>query len=390
MNHDPIQSTTDQRGLSGSHLQTKNILAEANDRFGQLAENNDDVLWLIDPASGKVQYVSPSFEKVWGRPSADLYTNPGAWIDSVHPDDFKCIPHDSATHRRINRHQYRLVRPNKTECWISDTSYPVLNNRGEVCKIVRIARDISNIRFFEEQIRKLQKMKSICQFVSGTVHDFNNILSVLLMQTNLLAAMEDLLPKQHNLACEITKTVERASGLVRQLLLYSRLKSPQKQKQDLNAIISGFSPILERVVGPGIQVRYTLAEQSLSIQADSGMIEQVLMNLAVNARDAMPRGGQFTIETSRASPGELNAHHYDKSRLAPDICLSVSDTGIGIPPECLPHIFEPFFTTKDSDTDTGIGLFTVSSIVQYHHGRVNVESAIGRGTIFRLHFPSAY
>jgi len=239
----------------------------------------------------------------------------------------------------------------------------------------------------EEQFRQLQKMEGIGQLASGVAHDFNNILAVIQMQADLLVAEGGLSLTQSEFIVEMSTSIQRAAALTHQLLLFSRKEILQPRDLDLNESINEMTKMLRRTLGENMQLQFKFAMQPLFIHADPSMIDQVLMNLAVNARDAMPKGGQLIIETSIVEFDEAAASHSAQIQPGKFVCLSVSDTGCGIPPEILPKIFEPFFTTKDVGKGTGLGLATVFGIVQQHKGWINVYSEVGHGTTFRIYLP---
>jgi PAS domain S-box-containing protein len=239
----------------------------------------------------------------------------------------------------------------------------------------------------EEQFRQSQKMEGIGQLASGVAHDFNNILGIIQMQSDLLKAEGNLSPVQLEFADEIGTATQRAAALTRQLLLFSRKEKLQPRELNLNESIGDMTKMLRRILGEDIQLQFKFAMQPIFVHADAGMMDQVLMNLAINARDAMPKGGQLIIETSIAEFDETAASHSAQIRPGIFVCLSVSDTGCGIPPEIIPKIFEPFFTTKDVGKGTGLGLATVFGIVQQHQGWVNVYSEVGQGTTLRIYLP---
>ena len=239
----------------------------------------------------------------------------------------------------------------------------------------------------EEQLRQSQKMEAIGQLAGGVAHDFNNILAVIQMQAGLLRVERNLPPTQTDYASEIEKAAQRAANLTRQLLMFSRRQTLQPRNLDLNDIISHITKMLQRVLGEDIRIQIKYASQPLFINADAGMMDQILMNLTVNSRDAMPKGGQLIIETSAVEFNKLTAAQSTHARPGSFVCLSVSDTGSGIPLETLPRIFDPFFTTKDVGKGTGLGLATVFGIVQQHQGWINVHSIIGQGTTFRVYLP---
>ncbi|HEY1661770.1 MAG TPA: PAS domain S-box protein [Verrucomicrobiae bacterium] len=266
-------------------------------------------------------------------------------------------------------------------------SSPVRDREGKYYGRVWAFRDITEQRKLAEQLRQAQKMEAIGQLAGGVSHDFNNILAVIQMQADQLKFGKNLLPEHKELADEIAAAAQRAAALTRQLLLFSRKETLRQQDLDLNNSINNMAKMLRRTIGENVQMQFRFAMETLLVHADAGMIDQVLMNLAVNSRDAMPKGGKLVIETSVVEFNEQAVSQSAQTRPGSFICLAVSDTGYGIPPENLSRIFEPFFTTKGVGKGTGLGLATVFGIVQQHQGWINVYSEVGRGTTFRIYLP---
>ena len=263
-------------------------------------------------------------------------------------------------------------------------SAPVCDPAGKYYGRIWTFRDITEQRKLEAQFRQAQKMEVVGQLAGGVAHDFNNILAVIQMQAGLLRAGKK---PAKDFATEIEMAAERAANITRQLLLFSRRQAIQPRDLDLNSVISAFTKLLQLVVGEGIHLHFQFAPQPLLVHADVGMLEQVLMNLAVNSRDAMPDGGRLAIEVSAVRLDEAASRSISEGRAGSFACLSVEDTGTGIAPEILPRIFEPFFTTKDVGKGTGLGLATIFGIVQQHSGWINVDSQMGCGTTFRIFLP---
>jgi len=266
-------------------------------------------------------------------------------------------------------------------------SSPVRNKAGIHYGRIWTFRDITERKRLEEQYRQSQKMDAIGQLAGGVAHDFNNILAVIQLQADLLKAEGNLSPTQTEFADDIGIAAQRAAALTRQLLLFSRKEMFQPRDLDLNQSINNMTKMLRRILGEDIQTQFKFAMQPLFIHADAGMMDQVLMNLAVNSRDAMPKGGLLIIETSYVDFDESIRAQSVEARPGSFVCLSVSDTGCGISPENLPRIFEPFFTTKDVGKGTGLGLATIFGIIQQHEGWINVYSEVGHGTTFRIYLP---
>jgi|GEM_PF-616098 len=271
---------------------------------------------------------------------------------------------------------------------------PWRNAAGEICGCLSIVTDITDkIRAekerinLEAQLRQSQKMEAVGQLSGGIAHDFNNILTVIQGNASLLQGL-DLQPSEiRDCSNQIARASERAAGLTRQLLMFARKQQMQPVNLDLNETVSQMTKMLQRILGEDIALRSEYSPALPLINADVGMIEQIILNLAVNARDAMPNGGQLTIR-SQVEKFQPTANAENKPAEA-RVCLSVTDTGCGIAPEILARIFEPFFTTKEVGKGTGLGLATVYGIVQQHHGDIVVQSEPGKGTTFRVYFPIA-
>jgi PAS domain S-box-containing protein len=265
------------------------------------------------------------------------------------------------------------------------TSHPVV--LAEKKAWLSLAVDVTERLNLEAQLRQSQKMESVGQLAGGIAHDFNNLLTVITGHTGLLLAT-DLPPKTAEPVREIAEAAKRAADLTRQLLTFSRKNVLQPLVMDLNEVVSNVGKMLRRIMGEDIALEVTFSPSLPSIKADLGMIEQVLLNLAVNSRDAMPRGGKLRINTSSIVIDKAHLQHNPEAFTGRYVCLSFADTGCGIPPENLPRIFEPFFTTKELDRGTGLGLATVYGIVKQHQGWIEVSSQLNQGTTFQIFLPA--
>ena len=253
-----------------------------------------------------------------------------------------------------------------------------------------MVEDITARRSLEEQIRQSQKMDAFGQLAGGIAHDFNNLLTVIQGNVALLQSTPQSLESVASARQEIAAAADRAADLTRQLLTFSRRRTLKLAPLNLNEVVAQVTRMLQRLIGEHIALETRYAPGAATVQADAGMIEQVLVNLAVNARDAMPRGGRLVVQTSVQSLTEAEAKDHPRRRAGEVVRLSVSDTGTGIAPEHLPHIFEPFFTTKEVGKGTGLGLATVFGIAEQHRGWIEVDSALGVGTTFHLYLPRLY
>jgi len=253
---------------------------------------------------------------------------------------------------------------------------------------VVVLRDVTARVNLEGQLRHAQKMEAVGQLANGVAHDFNNLLTAIRCQTETILAYEQISPGTKEMLQQVIHATQRANNLTRQLLAFSRRTPMQLATVEINALIGNLSSLLKRLIAENVQLSLELQQPLPPVCADPSMIEQVIVNLAVNARDAMPRGGKLTLGTTIIHIAEENIQHHAGGRLGEFIALQVSDTGSGIAPDVLPRIFEPFFTTKEVGKGTGLGLATASGIVQQHDGWIEVESAIGRGTTFTLFLPA--
>jgi two-component system, cell cycle sensor histidine kinase and response regulator CckA len=268
------------------------------------------------------------------------------------------------------------------------TGRAVRDSAGMVELYEVMAEDVSERLALEGQLRQAQKIEAVGRLAGGIAHDFNNIMNVILGYTEILQRQTDLVPSHHEKLEEIRKAGQRAASLTQQLLAFSRKQILQPRVLLLNTVVSEMESMLRRLIGEDVQLVTVLAAGLRFVKADPGQMEQVLMNLAVNARDAMPQGGTLLVETTNLELGENDSPYRLGAKPGPYVLLSVIDTGEGMDAETLSHIFEPFFTTREQGHGTGLGLATVYGIVKQSGGYIMVESAPGKGTAFRVYLPS--
>jgi PAS domain S-box-containing protein len=267
-----------------------------------------------------------------------------------------------------------------------EISNSFIEAQGRPLLMLSLFRDITTQKRLEEQLRQSQKMEAIGQLAGGVAHDFNNILTVIHGHASLLG-MANLDKTAARSAHQIAQAAERAAGLTRQLLTFSRRQLIQPKRLDMNKIVGNMSDMLGRLLGEDVALQLNYSAAPATVEADAGMMEQVLLNLAVNARDAMPRGGRLSVRIAIVEVNEEHVQRHPEGRSGLFVCVSKTDTGTGISPENLSRIFEPFFTTKEVGKGTGLGLATVYGIVKQHQGWVEVESTVGKGTTFRIYIP---
>ena len=264
---------------------------------------------------------------------------------------------------------------------------PIRDADGRLVNFVAIKLDVTREKELEAQLRQSQKMEAVGRLAGGVAHDFNNMLTVITGYSEfLLKRLSASDPIRSELEA-IRQAGERAAGLTRQLLAFSRKQILAPQVLNVNRVVSETDKMLRRLIGEDIELVAILAPDLGNVKADPGQIEQVVMNLAVNARDAMPEGGRLTIETANVDLSEEYAREHIDASPGPHVMLAVSDTGVGMDEETRSHIFEPFFTTKEMGKGTGLGLSTVHGIVKQSDGSIDVESLPERGTTFKIFLP---
>ena len=365
-------------------------LVEQDARFRQLAGAIREVFFLVDPQVTKIYYVSPAYEEIFGQSSTTLYANPRAWGDLVHPDDrarvFGVIaPHGTMVPFDV---EFRITRPDGSDRSIRARGFPIYDEAGALYRFAGVADDITERTTLEAQVRQAGKMDAIGRLASGVAHDFNNLLTVILGFTELVTADVDIATQHGKDLGEIIKAAQRAAGLTKQLLAFSRQQVLRAAPVDVNGLITDMTGMLARLIGENIQIELALESDVPLATADRGQLEQVVMNLVVNARDAMPDGGTLTIETSHVDL-ENSSFHEETVVHGSYVMLAITDTGVGMTRDVQRRLFEPFFTTKETGKGTGLGLSTTYGIVKQSKGYIWVYSELDRGTTFKVYLPRA-
>jgi two-component system cell cycle sensor histidine kinase/response regulator CckA len=539
--------------------ETVKSLRESELKFRQLAENASEVFWLANNDISEILYVSPAYEKVWGRSCRNLHERHMSFAQSIHPTDQQRILGGLEKLKRaeVYDEELRIIRPDGSVRWIRDRRFPVCNEHEEFYRVAGFIEDITERKSAEErlavehavtralaelvavpdtskkilqifcqsfqwdigelwlvdpashvlrcieiwyppsaefkefassrrqmtfspriglvgqiwagnqvtwipdfgqgpnsvraeipprlglhsafgfpiqfhgeilgvlnffsaeirqpdtdsmatltalggqigsliarknladQLRQAQKMEAFGQLAGGVAHDFNNILAVIMGYTSLLLEHGNLNVDIKDQLAEIYSAGERAANLTRQLLTFSRKRQMTVSLLDLNEVVSSMTKMLRRIIGENINLQCSLSPDLPAVEADEGMVEQILMNLVVNARDAMPGGGQLIISTRPVATDSAYFQGNPDARVREFVCLSIQDMGCGMSPEIKARIFEPFFTTKNEGKGTGLGLATVHGIVKQHQGWIEVESQVGVGTTFKIFLPAS-
>lgn len=338
--------------------------------------------------SGNIIFVNESFIKTYGYSKEELI---GQSINKFHPSQnprqiFK--PIIEKTLKGSWEGEITATRKGGENFSIYIRTSPVLGDDGLPIVIVGVARDITEKKLLEDQLRQSQKMEAIGQLAGGIAHDFNNLLTVIEGYTELLFSNISESDASYSFVRQIKKAADRATSLTSQLLAFSRRQILQPKTIDVNILVSEMSVMLKRLIGENIELTTMLSPDIGYIKADRGQMEQVLMNLAVNARDAMPDGGLLTVETKAVSlEAALYERHHSGIRKGMYVMLAITDNGVGMDSETKERVFEPFFTTKEKSKGTGLGLATVYGIVKQSGGHLWVYSEPGKGTTFKIYLP---
>jgi PAS domain S-box-containing protein len=365
------------------------VLRESEDQFRAIFDLASVGIAQADPRTGRWLRVNKKMCEITGYSAGELLQL--HVLDITYSEDrqsdreaFERVVRGESPDYRMEK---RYIRKDGALIWVNVNMTVIRDAAGQPTRTVAAIEDITERRKLEDQFRQSQKMEAVGQLAGGVAHDFNNILAIIQMQIGLLNSDGDLSTTQLEYANGIGDAAKRAAALTQQLLLFSRKGTVKLQDLDLNQSINNVSKMLRRTISENNEIQFKLALQPPLIRADPIMVDQVLINLAVNARDAMPKGGRLFVETSAVEFNESDVSPVNQVRPGSFACLCVSDTGCGIPPEILPRIFEPFFTTKDIGKGTGLGLATVFGIVEQHKGWIHVYSEVGHGTTFRIYFP---
>jgi PAS domain S-box-containing protein len=377
---------TDITGLK----QAETELRESEQRFRLMAETIQDVFWISTSGIGKTVYVSPAYEHIWGRPCEALYRNPKLFMEAIHPEDQERVRSEVAAAQAQTlpwSHEYRIIQPDGAVRWIQDRGFPVRDDQGRVIMFTGVATDITGRKALEGQLLQAQKMEAVGRLAGGVAHDFNNLLMAITGYGELMRAKVLKDDPLYGYLENILKAGDRAAALTQQLLTFSRQKVVQPQVIDLNRVVLELEPMLRRLIGEDLDLEVVTDRRLGAVKADPGQMGQVIMNLVVNARDAMPQGGRLTLKTA---PVDFTVGCHSRFGLTPPgpyVRLEVQDTGVGMDEAIQAHIFEPFFTTKEPGKGTGLGLSTVYGIVKQSGGYLDLASEPGAGSTFTIYLP---
>ncbi len=364
---------------------------ESEARLRLIEDASDELFWIADPQVSQLFHISTAFERIFGRSQKSFEESSLPLLEFVHPEDRPKVIADTANQKlgKPYEHQVRINHPDGSIRWISNRGFPIRDAEGNLVYYGGVCKDITEKMALEEQLRQSQKMEAVGRLAGGIAHDFNNMLTVIGGFGELIRGKADPASGIPSYCEEIIKAGENATRLTRQLLAFGRRQVLTPVILDLNDIVKNVEKMLRRLIPENIELRTVLHSDLWHIKADPTQMEQVLMNLVVNSRDAMSDGGTITVELQNADLDEEYVRRHSTVPPGKYVMLVVTDSGKGIDEAAKAHIFEPFFTTKEQGKGTGLGLATVYGIVKQSGGFIWVYSEPGEGTSFKVYLPFA-
>lgn len=383
-----VRRAIEQRHLRQERTWAVDALRRSEERYRLVSEVSSDYVYSLRVGTGgelECEWITDPFTRVTGFTPGEI--NLRGWKSLYHSGDFNVVGQHYETLLRgeADSVEARIVTKAQRVRWIRIHDRP-MGETGAVERIYGAAQDITVQKQLEEQLLQTGKMEAIGQLAGGVAHDFNNLLTVIRGYGDLLKKQPDLGSAAREQIGEILEAARRASELTKQLLAFGRGQVLQFRNVNLNTVLGGMGRLLRRIIGEDLELMIAPEDALGLVKADPGQMEQVIMNLAVNARDAMPGGGRLTIRTANADLDKSEAAEYGIAP-GPYVMLSVSDTGAGMDKETVARAFEPFFTTKGPGQGTGLGLAMVYGIVKQSGGEIRVLTAPGRGTTFKIYLP---
>ena len=374
-----------------SRKRMEDELRKSEERFRLVARATRDVLWDWEIGNGRV-WRSETFWDHFGYPPKETEPDMTGWEDLLHPEDRDRVLNSfqNALLRRSDSHEieYRSRRADDSYAVVLDRAYIVYDEAGQPARAIGAIADLSDRRELEEQFRQAQRMEAVGRLAGGVAHDFNNLLMVITSFAEMTQEQLSSKERLHQNLAQVLKAAERAAALTHQLLAFSRKQVLSPRIIDINTVVEESLKMIQRLIGEDIELRASLGKALWVVKADPGQFVQVLMNLCVNARDAMRNGGELRIETTNVSVDVEAAREHPALVPGNYVALVVSDKGTGMTKEVQAHLFDPFFTTKEPGKGTGLGLSMVYGIVKQSGGYIWVDSELGLGSSFTIYFPA--
>ena len=377
-----LRDVTEKKKIEAELIQTRNFLQN-------IFDSSIDGITTTD-LHGNVMFTSPRVKNILGYEQNEIIGKKIHFLYSNGIEDAKTIMKELTEKGELRNHEMKLIRKDGELIDINLSASLLMDERGEVIGTIGIYRDITEKKKLEAQLLQAQKMEAIGILAGGVAHDFNNILQTIRGHTDLaMMKLDETDPLYRDLK-QIDLSAGRAASLTRQLLLFSRRQQMEFTPINLNTMVENLLKMLHRLIGEDISIKTELDPELWTVQADAGTIEQVIMNLTVNARDAMPEGGEITVKTENVHVDKKYCKTYTYARPGKFVCLMIEDTGVGMDKETIQHIFDPFFSTKGPGKGTGLGLSVVYGIVKQHEGWINVysDSEPGQGSTLKVYLPA--
>jgi PAS domain S-box-containing protein len=364
-------------------------LWDSQNRLALIADSSQDAI-IGKNLDGIITHWNKGAEQIYGyKPEEVIGKNISLLAPKDRPDEVPLILEKIRHGERVEYFESVRVAKDGRHLNVSISVSPVWDAEGKIVGASAIARDITAQKRAEEQLRQAQKMEAVGRLAGGVAHDFNNILGIIAACGELLRSRVDSNPESQQFLDNLRKATERGASLTRQLLAFSRKQPVQPRILDLNERLKEVSKLVRPLVGDDVQMTILPSSEAAIIEADPSQLDQIILNLAVNARDAMPKGGRLILETSAKDFDQAFAEQHPPMTAGKYVMLAVSDNGLGMDQATVSRVFEPFFTTKEIGKGTGLGLATVYGIVQQSRGHIWVYSEPGRGTTFKIYLPSA-
>ena len=373
------------------HGRATSQLRAAEDRYRTLVERLPAITYIAElGANGAWHYVSPQIESILGFSPAEWLADPMSWMNRIHKDDRGIALAAEASFQETHelfQAQYRMFARDGRVLWFRDEAVMLHQTEGLPLLMQGVLYDMTEHKRMEDQLRHSQKMEAVGQLAGGVAHDFNNLLMLIQAHNERLQNRFGPDDPGHQDLVEIEGAVSRAASLIQQLLAFGRKQVLQTKILDLNTVVTDVVKMLSRLITNQIELKVLLAKELGRVKADPGQIEQIILNLSVNARDAMPDGGQLVLQTKNVHVDQIHARDHEGVPVGNYVVLVVTDTGLGMDGETQAHMFEPFFTTKEPGKGTGLGLATVYGVVKQMEGAIWVRSEQGNGTTFEIYLP---
>jgi PAS domain S-box-containing protein len=379
----------EQRAEAAARLSEQQLL-KSNERFQAVVRATNDAVRDWDIVTGTVWW-NEGAETQFGLDNANTGSGLGAWSSRIHPEDrasvLQSLDQDLATGETQWTARYRFQRADGSYVTVSDRGQIVRDHAGKAVRFLAGMRDVTEVHALEEQLRQSQRLEAVGQLTGGVAHDFNNLLTVMLGNAEVLE--EELAgdPYRQSLAAMIVSAAQRGADLTQRLLAFARKQALSPASVDVNQLISGMDPLLRRALSESIEIALYPGQALWPALVDPAQLESALLNLSLNASDAMPKGGCLTIETENVDLDEEYCSRHPDVRPGRYVLVAVTDTGLGVAPELMPRLFEPFFTTKPKGKGTGLGLPMVYGFIKQSGGHIGIYSEVGQGTTVRMYLP---